>query len=125
GSSTARTARASALFAAATEPEQRLLRGLITGDVRQGALDALLLDAVAEAAGVPPEAVRRAAMLAGETEPVASAALGATTPAAALEALAGFRLTVGRPVRPMLAASAPDVATALAGFAGHTVVVDA
>ena len=125
GSSTARTSLARDLFAAATAPEQRLLRGLITGDVRQGALDALLLDAVAEAAGVPPEAVRRAAMLAGATEPVASAALGSGSPDAALAALAGFTLTVGRPVRPMLAASAPDVTTAVAGFAGHPVVVDA
>ena len=125
GSSTARTTLATDLFAAATAPEQRLLRGLVTGDLRQGALDALLLDAVAEAAGVPPDAVRRAAMLAGATEPVASAALGAGSPDEALAALADFGLAVGRPVRPMLAASAPDIATAVAGFAGRPVVVDA
>ncbi|GGC13697.1 ATP-dependent DNA ligase [Cellulomonas carbonis] len=125
GSSTARTALATELFAAATEPEQRLLRGLVTGELRQGALDALLLDAVAEAAGVPAATVRRAAMLAGATEPVATAALGAGSPEAAVERLDAFGLTVGRPVRPMLAASAPDVRAAVEGFAGRVVVVDA
>lgn len=114
GSSTARTALARDLFAAATAPEQRLLRGLVTGELRQGALDALLLDAVAEAAGVAPDEVRRAAMLAGETEAVAVAALGAPAPDEARAALDAFTLTVGRPVRPMLAQSAPDVTTALA-----------
>lgn len=125
GSATARTALAAELFTAATDEEQRLLRGLVSGELRQGALDALLLDAVAEAAGVPPEAVRRAAMLAGSTEPVATAALGAGSPDEALTALAGFGLTVGRPVRPMLAASAPDVFAAVASFGGRPVVVDA
>jgi DNA ligase-1 len=125
GSSTARLAMARELFAAATAPEQRLLRGLVTGELRQGALDALLLDAVAEAAGVPPAVVRRAAMLAGATEPVATAALAAADPASAVAALQAFGLSVGRPVRPMLAASAPDVATAVSGFGGRTVVVDA
>ncbi|ADG73841.1 DNA ligase I, ATP-dependent Dnl1 [Cellulomonas flavigena DSM 20109] len=114
GSATARTEAARALFAAATEREQHLLRGLVSGELRQGALDALLLDAVAEAAGVPADVVRRAAMLAGETEAVAVAALGAASPDDARTALDAFALTVGRPVRPMLAQSAPDVPTAVA-----------
>ncbi|MBO0925942.1 ATP-dependent DNA ligase [Cellulomonas sp. zg-ZUI199] len=118
GSSTARLEAARALFAAATEREQHLLRGLVSGELRQGALDALLLDAVAEAAGVPADVVRRAAMLAGETEAVAVAALGASSPSAARTALDAFTLTVGRPVRPMLAQSAPDVPTAVAQLAG-------
>lgn len=121
GSGTARTAQAAALFAAATAEEQRLLRGLVTGELRQGSLDALLLDAVAEASGVSPEAVRRAAMLAGDTEPVAVAALTAPDPATAL---AAFGLVVGRPVRPMLAQSAPDVDGAWASLAPGPVVVD-
>lgn len=125
GSGTARTALARDLFAASTADEQRLLRGLVTGELRQGALDALLLDAVAEAAGVPSAVVRRAAMLAGATEPVATAALTAPDADGARAALAAFGLTVGRPVRPMLAASAPDVAAAVAGFDGRDVVVDA
>lgn len=125
GSATTRAGLAADLFGAATADEQRLLAGLVSGDLRQGALDALLLDAVAEAAGVPADVVRRAAMLAGATEPVATAALGAGSPDDALAALAAFTLTVGRPVRPMLAASAPDVAAAVAGFGGRPVVVDA
>ena len=109
GSSTARGALVGELFSAATAQEQVMLRGLVTGELRQGSLDALLLDAVAEAAGVPADAVRRAAMLAGATEPVAVAALASDDPLAALGA---FGLVVGRPVRPMLAQSAPDVAGA-------------
>ncbi len=124
GSAAARNALADELFRAATADEQRLLRGLLTGDLRQGAMDALLLDAVAVAAGVPPDAVRRAAMLAGSTEPVAVAALGAADPVAAASALAGFGLLVGRPVRPMLARSAPDVAAAMAALGPGPVVVD-
>ncbi|GEL93408.1 ATP-dependent DNA ligase [Cellulomonas composti] len=132
GSAGERAVLAAALFGAATEPEQRFLRGLVTGEVRQGALDALLLDAVAEAAGVPADDVRRAAMLAGATPPVAVAALTAADPAQAAANLAGFRLTVGRPVRPMLAQSAPDVGAALAtvaptdadGAPGAVAVVD-
>jgi len=123
GSAGTRASLADELFAAATADEQHLLRGLVTGEIRQGALDSLLLDAVAEAAGVPPGSVRRAAMLAGATEPVAVAALGAGTPDEAERALAAFTLVVGRPVRPMLASSAPDVATALAGL-DRPVVVD-
>lgn len=125
GSAGARSALAGELFGAATADEQRFLAGLVAGEVRQGALDALLLDAVAEAAGVPVAAVRRAAMLAGASEPVAEAALAAPTPEAARAALDAFGLAVGRPVRPMLAASAPDVPTAVGGFDGRAVVVDA
>jgi DNA ligase-1 len=113
GSDIARAAAASALFGAATEREQRFLRGLVAGELRQGALDAVVVDAVAEAAGVPAEAVRRAVMLRGATGPVAVAALLAPDPDAAAAALAGFGLEVGRPVRPMLARSTPDVAAAL------------
>jgi DNA ligase-1 len=113
GSATVRLAEAAALFGAATAREQSLLAGLVSGELRQGALDSVVVDAVAEAAGVPAEAVRRAVMLAGATGPVARAALTAGSPEAATDALATFRLTVGRPVRPMLAQSAPDVGAAL------------
>ncbi|GEK20459.1 ATP-dependent DNA ligase [Cellulomonas xylanilytica] len=121
GSVLARNALAAELFGAATSDEQRLLGGLVTGELRQGSLDALLLDAVAEAAGIPPETVRRAAMLAGDTEPVAVAALTSPDPVAAL---ADFTLVVGRPVRPMLAQSAPDVDGAWASLGPGPVVVD-
>lgn len=113
GSATARQAEAGALFGTATAREQSLLAGLVSGELRQGALDSVVVDAVAEASGVPADAVRRAVMLAGATGPVARAALTAESPEAAADALATFRLTVGRPVRPMLAQSAPDVGAAL------------
>jgi len=117
GSQEARAAAVAALFGRATAREQELLRGLMTGELRQGALDSLLLDAIAEAAAVPPATVRRAAMFSAPSGPIAAAALrgGAT-------ALAGSRLEVGRPVRPMLAASAPDVAAALAALPGEVAV---
>jgi DNA ligase-1 len=104
GSGTARRAAVAALFGRLTADEQRYLRGLVTGEVRQGALDSVVLDAIAEAAGVPAAAVRRAAMFSAITGPVAVAALSGGE-----AALAAFDLQVGRPVRPMLASSAPDV----------------
>jgi DNA ligase 1 len=109
GSAQARSAAAADLFGAATEREQAFLRGLVAGELRQGALDSVVVDAVAEAAGVPADPVRRAVMMRGATGPVASAALLADDP---LAALAEFTLEVGRPVRPMLAQSAPDIAAA-------------
>ncbi|MDR7381904.1 ATP-dependent DNA ligase [Promicromonospora iranensis] len=109
GSAQARSSAAATLFGAATDREQAFLRGLVAGELRQGALDSVVVDAVAEAAGTPPDAVRRAVMMRGATGPVASAALLAEDPAATL---AEFTLEVGRPVRPMLAQSAPDLAAA-------------
>jgi DNA ligase-1 len=96
------------LLAAATEPEQRLIGGLIVREVRQGALEGLLIEAVAKAAGAPAADVRRAVMLAGGLRPVAAAVLRSGP-----SALAGFALEVFRPLKPMLAQSAPDVAAAL------------
>ena len=58
-----------ALLARATEPEQRLLRGLVSGELRQGALEGVMLEAVAAAAEVPSAAVRRAVTLAGSVAP--------------------------------------------------------
>ncbi|MHC0433204.1 ATP-dependent DNA ligase [Streptomyces sp. O3] len=96
------------LLTAATEDEQRLLYGLVGGEPRQGALDALAAEALAVAAGADPAEVRRAVMLAGRLDTVA-AALAAD----GVRALDGFRLAVGRPVLPMLAKSAKDVDEAL------------
>ncbi|MPY31848.1 ATP-dependent DNA ligase [Streptomyces adustus] len=97
-----------ALMGAATEDEQRFLLGLITGEVRQGALDAVAVEGLAAATGAPAADVRRAVMLAGSLPAVAQALL-ADGPAA----LDRFRLTVGRPVLPMLAHSAASVADAI------------
>ncbi|MFF3855182.1 ATP-dependent DNA ligase [Micromonospora sp. NPDC002575] len=107
-----------ALFAAATADEQRMLRGLFSGELRQGAQAGLLADAVARAADVPLAAVRRALLLAGDLRAVAVAALGGGA-----AALAEFRLRVGRPLAPMLASSAPTVDDALAAT-GVPAVVD-
>ncbi|MEU8187599.1 ATP-dependent DNA ligase, partial [Micromonospora carbonacea] len=106
------------LFAAATADEQRMLRGLFSGELRQGAQAGLLADAVARAADVPLAAVRRALLLAGDLRAVAVAALGGGA-----AALAEFRLQVGRPLAPMLASSAPTVDDALAAT-GVPAVVD-
>jgi DNA ligase-1 len=111
GSTTARKATLSELLARATEPEADLLRRLLIGEIRQGALESLVADAVARAAGVPAAAIRRGAMLAGDLPSVATDALTAADPHVALAAVG---LTVGRPVQPMLAASAASVSEALA-----------
>ncbi|MEW1613750.1 MULTISPECIES: ATP-dependent DNA ligase [unclassified Streptomyces] len=108
GSQALRRERLRALFAAATADEQHFLRALLTGEVRQGALDAVAADALARAAEAPPADVRRAVMLAGSLQEVARALL-----AEGPEALAAFRLTVGRPVQPMLAHTAASVTEAV------------
>ena len=155
-------------FGRATEREREFLVRLLTGDLGQGALEGIMTDAVAKAAGVPAEEVRRAHQLGGSLPEVAQAALGGPGPddagpgpddagpggdigdartdgdirnggpgdrlayagtdgdsagdgtdggdpavRRALMALRSFTLRVGRPARPMLAASAPDIATAL------------
>ncbi|MGW1668001.1 ATP-dependent DNA ligase [Streptomyces sp. NPDC002324] len=109
GSQTERRRLVGELLTAATEDEQRYLFGLLTGEVRQGALDALAVEGLAGATGAPAGDVRRAVMLAGSLQTVARALL-----AEGPSALAEFRLTVGRPVLPMLAHSASSVAEAVA-----------
>ncbi|MEZ0493853.1 ATP-dependent DNA ligase [Kineococcus sp. TBRC 1896] len=119
GSKGRREAAVTDLLGRATAQEQRWLRGVVTGELRQGALDALVQDAAAAVAGVPAADVRRAAMLAGSTVAAVVAALhgGAAE-------LAGFGLEVGRPLLPMLASSATAVADALTGLGGGPVAVD-
>ncbi|MGR4878496.1 ATP-dependent DNA ligase [Streptomyces sp. LARHCF249] len=99
------------LLGAATGAEQRFLRSLLSGEVRQGALDAVALEGVAAAAGVPAADLRRAVMLDGSLPRVAAAVL-----AGGAAALAGFTLRVGQPVQPMLASTAKSVAEALAAL---------
>ncbi|MBQ0962220.1 MULTISPECIES: ATP-dependent DNA ligase [Streptomyces] len=108
GSQAERARLVGELMGAATEDEQRFLVGLLTGEVRQGALDAAAVEGLAAATGAPPADVRRAVMLAGSLQTVAEALL-ADGPGA----LDRFRLTVGRPVLPMLAHSASSVAEAV------------
>ena len=161
GSQAERRRLLGALFARATPAEQSFLTRLLTGELHQGALEGVMVEAVAQAAGVPAGEVRRALLLGGFLPAVAEAALSAAHAAdrqaaadqaspgesivgeasagaapeaaagapvtadagaqaagdvgaqAALAALRAFRLQVGRPLRPMLAASAPTVAAAL------------
>ncbi|MFC8310471.1 ATP-dependent DNA ligase [Streptomyces olivaceus] len=108
GSQAERTRLVGELMGAATEDEQRFLTGLLTGEVRQGALDAAAVEGLAAATDAPPADVRRAVMLAGSLQGVAEALL-----AEGPGALDRFRLTVGRPVLPMLAHSASSVAEAV------------
>ena len=122
GSQESRAAGVRDLFERLTADEQHWLRGVMTGNVRQGALDALVQEAIAAASGVKLTAVRRAAMLAGGTVPIVVAAMTGGE-----DALAEIGLEVGRPVLPMLASTAPDVAAALAkagGTPGTPVAVD-
>jgi len=118
GSQAERRRQVEALFAATTSGEQRLLVGLLTGELRQGAQAGLLADAVARAAGVEVAQVRRALLLAGDITVVAATALRAGA-----AGLAGFHLSVGRPLAPMLAGSAGSVSDALAST-GVPVVAD-
>jgi DNA ligase-1 len=108
GSTAERARLLAALLAAATRDEQDFLLRLIFGELRQGALAALTAEALAAAAQVPAEEVRRALMLAGELPAVARAALVEGRPG-----LARFSLQLFRPLAPMLAQPAEDVADAL------------
>jgi ATP-dependent DNA ligase I len=100
------------LLGAATKDEQHFLVRLLSGELRQGALDGVMTEAVARAAAVPVAQVRRAVMLRGSLPAVAEAALSGGA-----GALAGFGLLVGQPLKPMLAASAPSIEEALAKIA--------
>ncbi|WP_238163206.1 ATP-dependent DNA ligase [Kribbella capetownensis] len=108
GSQARRREAIDALFGRATEDEQRFLRLLVGGELRQGALDGVMADAVARATGIPLEKIRAATMLRGAAAPVAVAVL---TEGEA--GLAQFGLEVRRGVQPMLAQSATSVEEAL------------
>ena len=97
------------MLARATQPEQHFLMRLLVGELRQGALEAVMLEALAKASGVTVERVRRAVMLAGDIAKVARALLeqGET-------ALDQYDVQLFRPVHPMLAGTADDVDEALA-----------
>ena len=102
------------LLTRGTAEEQEFLLHLVMGELRQGALEGLVTEAVARAAGLEPRAVRRATMLAADLGRVAHAAL--TRGAAGLT---GFRVELFRPLQPMLAQAADDVRQALAHLGGE------
>ncbi|MBN9155397.1 MAG: ATP-dependent DNA ligase [Microbacterium sp.] len=108
GSSQRRTTALTALAARATADEWDFLARAMLGELRTGALEGVLLDAIAVASDRAPAAVRRAAMLSGDLGDTAAIAL--TGSADELEAVG---LVVGRPVLPMLASTAASVADAL------------
>jgi len=109
GSAGERSALLHALFARATAAEQDFLIRLLVGELRQGALEGVMIDAIAAAAALPAADVRRAAMVAGSLRSVARVAL---TEGAA--GLARFAIALHRPLQPMLAQPAADIAAALA-----------
>jgi DNA ligase-1 len=109
GSAAVRSTQLRALFDCATAAEQDFLLRLLVGELRQGALEGVMTDAIAAAADVPVGDVRRAAMIVGSLGVVARAAL-----TGGAGALARFAVTLHRPVQPMLAQPADDIADALA-----------
>ena len=110
GSRTARLAVWAELLGRARPEEQAWLTRLVLRELRQGALEGVLLPAVARAAAVPERSVRRAAMLSGDLASTAVLALHGGE-----DALAGVRLVVGVPVEPMLATTATGLAEAVDG----------
>jgi DNA ligase-1 len=117
GSAARRDATLTALLDGATADEQHFLVRLLTGELRQGALEGVVMDAVASAADVPAPAVRRAFMLSGRLPETAALAL-----ADGIEALEAVRLEVGRPVRPMLASPGSSLDAALADLGADVTV---
>jgi len=99
------------MFARATEAEQQFLTALLMGELRQGALEGIMLEAVAKASGISSERVRRAAMMAGDIARVARAAIEQGD-----AGLSQYDIQVFRPIQPMLAQSADDIPEALASI---------
>jgi DNA ligase-1 len=118
GSAAARTAAVTELFGRATAAEQDFLRGLVFGELRQGALEAQVQEGLAAALQLPLPVVRRAAMLLSSTTAAARVAVEG-----GLVALEAVQLQIGTAVQPMLAASAPDPTSAVAKT-GLPVAVD-
>jgi DNA ligase 1 len=111
GSAVERVRLLRGLLDRATADEQEFLIRLLFGELRQGALEAVLAEAVARAANVPSETIRRASMFAGGLAPVARAALAGDD-----QALSRFNVQLFRPVQPMLAQTAADIDEALASL---------
>jgi DNA ligase 1 len=111
GSGTRRRELLADLLDRATEPEAGFVRRLFTGELRQGALAGLMVDAVAKAAGVPAELARRALMLSGDLTRTAEIAMSGGE-----ERLREVGFELFRPIFPMLASTAESVADAVSSF---------
>ena len=108
GAAAARVQGLRALLERATANEQAFLMRLLSGELRVGALEGILLDAVAKAAGIPSASLRRAAAVAGDLGQVAVVAL-----TEGVAGLARFEIVLFRPLQPMLAQTAESVDQAL------------
>ena len=118
GSTQRRKDALGALLGAATASEQEFLIGLITGELRQGALEGVMTEAIAAASGVDAAVVRRAVMLSGDLARTAADAISGGE-----ETLRAVGLVVGRPIRPMLASPGATMDEAMASL-GPDVVVE-
>jgi DNA ligase-1 len=108
GSQASRAGLLGGLLSRATASESDFLRRLLTGELRQGALEGVVTEAVARASGVAAADTRRALMLSGQLAATARIALTEGGPG-----LAAVRLEVLRPIQPMLASTSEDVASAV------------
>ncbi len=111
GSATRRRALLGELLGRASEREADFLRALFTGELRQGALAGLMVDAVAKAAGVSGEIARRALMLSGDLARMAEIAMTDGE-----EGLRRVGFEIFRPIFPMLASTGASVAEAMSSF---------
>lgn len=117
GAATRKLALLGDLFARATPGEASFLARLLIGELRQGALEGIMIDAVAAAADVPPDSVRRAAMAGGGI-----AAVAATAMREGAAGLARYKLAPFQPLAPMLAQPADDIDDAMARIGGEAAV---
>jgi DNA ligase-1 len=112
GSQSIRKQALADLFARTTQVERTFLQGLLMGELRQGALEGVMVEAVAKASGLPTSSVRRAAMLSGNL-----GAVGAAVLAEGEAGLGRFSLQLFQPLSPMLAQTAEDLGAAFARVA--------
>jgi DNA ligase-1 len=96
------------LFRQTSKQARYFLVRLVLGEMRQGAQEGILISALAEAMGLPVEAVHRATMFTGNLPKVAAVAR-----AAGETGVRGISMELFRPVQPMLAQPADDVNDAM------------
>ncbi len=113
GSTSGRVALLRGLMERATRPEQDFLARLLLGELRQGALEGVMVEAVARATGLDGASIRRAVMVAGDLRGVAAAVLSRGA-----EGLSGFALRLFQPLQPMLAQPADSVRDVMGRFPG-------
>ncbi len=109
------------IFSYASQDEREFLIRLVMGEIRQGALEGLVLEAIAQASSIPVDRLRQGLMFSGDVGEVAQIALE--------EGIAGlfrFQPKLFHPISPMLANPAEGEAEALErlGEAGLEYKVD-